>query len=202
MDTFVYRLNDSLYINLTNRCSNDCAFCIRSGAPGGGGDGRVGGADLWLSREPEADEVIAALNAMDFKKAREAVFCGYGEPSYRVNVIAAVGKYARKHKIPVRLNTNGQGNLINGRDITAELKGAVDTVSISLNYAAAEGYRACKSVYGDEGYFGMLEFARLCVKRKIKTVMSVVDVIPPAEIEKCRQIASDIGAVFRIRKFI
>ena len=114
MDTYVYELGKSLYINLTNRCSNACTFCVRNGHEG------YFGNKLWLQKEPAAEDVLGAI---DFsKKYEQVVFCGFGEPTERADVLVAVAKELKKRGYTVRVNTNGQGNLINGRDITAGVR--------------------------------------------------------------------------------
>ena len=194
MDTYVYEFGDKLYINLTNRCTNACVFCIRNGAEG------VGGSGLWLEKEPTAAEVIDGLKKLGFESYDEIVFCGFGEPVFKLGEILEIGKFLKNAGKRVRLNTNGHGNLIHGRDITGELSGAVDVISISLNASNAKDYQEiCKSRYGEAGFDAMLKFARLCVPKFKKTVLSVVDTIGAAEIEKCRKVCESTGAQFRVR---
>ena len=194
MDTYVYDYNGKLYINLTNRCSNDCAFCERRHNDG------LNGHNLWLKKEPTAREVVVALTAANFKNSPEVVFCGYGEPTYRLAELFEIGAFLKSNGIQTRLNTNGQGNLINGRDITDELSKVIDVISISLNNSTAEKYQAvCQSKFGIAAYGAMLEFTRLCVPKFKRTVMSVVDLIGMAEIRECRSICEGIGAEFRVR---
>ena len=196
-NTFVYKFADKLYINLTNKCSNACVFCVRNNASG------VGQNDLWLDKEPTAAQVIAALKQMRFKEYAEVVFCGFGEPTYKLDQIIEVGKFLKKNGKTVRLNTNGQGNLIHGRDITPQLSKAVDIVSISLNASTAKGYQEiCNSEYGEKAFDAMLEFTRLCVPKFKKTVLSVVDSIGEYEIERCRKVCETTGAEFRVREII
>ena len=103
----------------------------------------------------------------------------------------------------LRLNTNGHGNLIHGRDITTELSQAVDSVSISLNASTAKDYqKICHSEYGEKAFDAMLEFTKLCVPKFKKTVLSVVDTIGADEIERCRKVCKSTGAEFRIREII
>ena len=196
-NTFVYKFGDKLYINLTNRCTNACDFCIRNGTDG------IGEDNLWLEREPSAEEVISELKDLLYENYNEVVFCGYGEPTYRLQEIIAVGGFLRAAGKTVRLNTNGHANAIHGRDVTDKLKAAVDIVSISLNAATAQGYQAiCNSEYGEAAFDIMLEFARLCVPKFNRTVLSVVDTIGKDEIEKCRKVAEKTGAEFRVREII
>ena len=197
MDTCVYELENKLYINLTNRCTNACVFCVRNGNQG------VGRHNLWLEKEPSAAEVIDALKKARFEKYGEIVFCGFGEPTYKLDEIIEIGGFIKKNKKRARLNTNGHGNLIHGRDITAGLAKAIDTVSISLNAPTAAGYqKICNSEYGLTAFDAMLEFARLCVPKFKKTVLSVVDTIGKAEIERCRKVCAGVGAEFRVRAVI
>lgn len=198
MDTYVYKFGDNLYINLTNKCCNDCTFCLRNN-----GDG-VGGNYLWLSKEPTAAEVVAAIDAFPPAEYADVVFCGYGEPTYAVKTMCAVADYAHSIGKKTRLNTNGLGNRINGRDIVPELAGRLDTVSVSLNEATAEKYDAvCRPAFAD-AFEAIKAFARACVAAGIHTVLSVVDVIGRADVEACRQlVATEIpGATLRVRETV
>ena len=198
--TITYELGSSLYVNLTNRCSNACSFCVRQKH-----DGVNGKDNLWLDREPTIDEIKADFEKRDISKYDAVVFCGYGEPMIRWDDILEVAKWL-KGKNPltkIRINTNGQANLINKRDITPELKGVVDTVSISLNAENAEKYQSvCMSDFGEAAYDALLEFARLAKKYVPEVVLSVVDVMSDAEIEECQRIAQECGVSFRVRAFI
>ncbi len=194
-DTIIYRIGGAVYINLTNKCTNNCTFCLREAHDG------VDGYHLWLKKDPEAGEVIAALeNEAD---VNVSVFCGLGEPTMRLETLLEVAKYLKSRGSQVRINTNGQGSAYAGRDIAPELKGLVDTVSISLNASDAAKYDAiCKSIYGEEGFDHMIEFAKSCIREGIETVLSVVDVIGPEEIARCQKIADDLGARLRVRHYI
>lgn len=197
--TICYTVNDALYINLTNRCSNSCSFCIRNN-----GDGVYGSDSLWLEREPTVDEVLTAIDGYDLSRFKELVFCGYGEPTERAADLVRIAKTVKvRYGIRIRINTNGQGNLINGKDITGDLVGAVDVVSVSLNASTPEEYDAvCHSVYGLSAYNSIVEFAKLCVSRGITTVLSVVDTTVSRDaIKRCEDIARSVGAVLRIRAF-
>lgn len=194
-ETLIYRIDGAVYINLTNKCTNNCTFCLRETHDG------VAGYHLWLKKDPEAAEVIAALAKES--DVREAVFCGLGEPTMRLEALLEVAAYLKSRGSHVRLNTNGQGSEYAGRDIAPELKGLVDVVSISLNASDAAKYNAiCKSIYGEEGFEMMLSFAKSCIEQGIQTVLSVVDVIGDEEVKKCRQIAADVGARLRVRHYI
>ena len=125
--TILYKVHNNLYINLTNRCSSSCTFCLRQNR-----DSMEGSDSLWLEHEPSYEEVIDAFKNVNVDDYDEIVFCGFGEPTERFDVLVKVAKYIKEtYNKPVRLNTNGQGNLINKRNIESELEGIVDTISIS-----------------------------------------------------------------------
>lgn len=192
MNTYVYKLNDALYINLTNRCTNACDFCIRDGRKG------MGEYDLWLDKEPTAEEVLKEIG--DPTQYSEIVFCGFGEPMIKLNEIIEIAKEVKKRGGKVRINTNGHANVYHGENVVPKLKEIVDVISISMNAPTAEQYQEiCRSRYGLKAFDAMLDFARECVGVIPKVVLSVVDVLPPEDIEKCRKIAEDIGASFRVR---
>ena len=194
MDTYAYELDGKLYINLTNRCSNDCVFCVRNGKES------YFGNKLWLSKEPSTDEVLAALPQTGYD---EVVFCGFGEPTFREKEIVEIGRELKKRGYIVRLDTNGQGNLINGRDITRELAEAVDKVNVSLNECDAEKYfDICRPVFGEDAYSELISFAKKCRDRGLYVTFSVVDVIGAESIEKCKKIAAEAGIPLRVREFI
>ena len=108
MDTYVYQVGGKNYINLTNRCNNACDFCIRQNKVG------IPGFSLWLEKEPEAGEVIAQLDAAG---RGDVVFCGYGEPTLRLDVLKEVAAYVKSYGGKVRVNTNGLANREYGRDV-------------------------------------------------------------------------------------
>ncbi|MCH5185075.1 MAG: radical SAM protein [Oscillospiraceae bacterium] len=195
--TTVYPIGGSLYVNVTNRCTNNCDFCIRN-TPSG-----VGDVDLWLDREPSGEEIYNAIIGADPQKYGELVFCGYGEPFFRADeIIYTARKIKAEYDIPVRVNTNGHANRINGRDITQELTGIIDVLSISLNAENAEKYnKICKCAYGEEGFYEMLGFARKAKKYVPRVILSVVDIIGEEEIEKCRRVCEKAGCEFRVREY-
>ncbi|MBC8539254.1 radical SAM protein [Christensenellaceae bacterium NSJ-63] len=193
MDTYVYQVGGKNYINLTNRCNNACDFCIRQNKVG------IPGFSLWLEKEPEAEEVIAQLDAAG---RGDVVFCGYGEPTLRLDVLKEVAAYVKSYGGKVRVNTNGLANREYGRDVVPELENLVDVMSISLNEASAEKYDAvCHSIYGPAAFDEMLDFARRCAGTRMDTVLSVVDVISPEDIAVCREIAEKVGARLRVREY-
>ena len=197
-----YPIKSGLYVNLTNRCPCACEFCLRKNGPG------VQGSDsLWLEREPTREEAIAAVDAANPAQYAELVFCGYGEPTERLEDVLAIARHVRETApaMKIRINTNGLSDLIHGRPTAAELKGLVDTVSISLNTPDPDEYfRVCHPKFGPDSYAAMLKFARECVDVVPKVVMTVIDepVTSLANQERCRQIAASVGAVLRVRPFV
>lgn len=192
-----YKYQNNLYINLTNRCTNKCKFCIRF-TPSG-----VDNIDLWLEHEPEVSEVIKAIEDEDYKSYDEIIFCGYGEPTMRFDVLVGVSEYIKKNsKVKIRLNTNGHGNKVAGYDITPKMSGLIDTVSISLNADNAKKYnQICVCDYGEDGFYEMLDFAKRAKEFVPEVILSVVDVIDKEEIENCSKIAKDAGVTFRVREY-
>ncbi len=196
--TITYEVGSGLYVNTTNRCSNACEFCVRSTVESFYGD-------LWLKREPTVDEICESIFSRDLTRYTELVFCGYGEPTERIDDILEVARRVKeKTGLPIRINTNGQGSMIAGYDITPKLEGLIDVVSISLNTADAASYqKICRSRFGEAAYAGLLDFAKAARRYVPKVVLSVVDTtISPEEIERCRQIAADCGVALRVREFI
>jgi len=188
-----------LYINMTNRCTNKCKFCIRYTDCG------VDGVDLWLEHEPTEEEIKTALEAADFEKSPEIVFCGYGEPTMRWDIIPSLCRYikGKNPNIKIRINTNGHGNKIAGHDITPSFSGLVDTISISLNAKNAEKYNEiCVCDYGEDGFYELLDFAKKAQKHVENVVLSIVDVLPKEDIEECKKIAAENGIPLRIREMI
>ena len=193
----LYKVHDNLYVNLTNRCPYSCTFCLRQTMD------RIGESDrLWLEREPSAQEVIAEFDKFNMDDYNEVVFCGFGEPTEAFEVLKEVAAYVKKkYNKPIRINTNGVGNLINKRDIVPELKGIVDTVSISLNDPDKKKYaELVRSKFGEDSFDEMLSFAKECTKYVPNVVMTTVDTtISHEEEEQCRKICDEIGATYRIR---
>lgn len=188
-----YMLKDALYINMTNRCSNNCSFCIRNHSEGFG-------YNLWLQKEPSVEEIIEDIKG--HKGYAEVVFCGYGEPLIRLREVIEVAKYLKSRDVRVRINTNGQANLIWRRNVVPELCGLADAVSISLNASGREAYgRLCRPEYGEAAYDAVLEFAKACVGHIPEVRLTVVDVISAREIEACRGIADAVGAQFCVRHY-
>ena len=193
----LYKVHNNLYVNLTNKCPYACTFCLRQTMD------RIGESDrLWLEREPSVDEVKKEFDKFDMTQFGEVVFCGFGEPTERFDDLKEVAAFVKeKFNKKIRINTNGVGSLINGRDIAPEMEGLIDTVSISLNNPVKEEYLSLvRSKFGEQSFDAMLEFAKECTKYVPNVVMTTVDTtISKEEEAQCAKICEEIGATYRIR---
>jgi TatD DNase family protein len=191
---YTYMIGKTLYINVTNRCNANCVFCNRRKDP------VIAGYNLFMnpSEEPPAEVYISEMG--DPKNYNEVVFCGFGEPTIRWDVIKEVAEYVKQFGGRTRLNTNGHGNYINKRDITPEMKGLIDIVSVSLNSTDSVQYSKLMNV--DPSLFEeMIHFTILAQQNVEKVRMSVVSV-DEVEVENSRKFVEEvIGAEFRIRAF-
>ena len=186
-----YRLRDSLYVNLTLRCSADCVFCDRKG------DAVIKGHNLRIDHEPSADEVLAEIG--DARQYKEIVFCGYGEPTVRLDTMLEIARRVKEAGGRTRLDTNGHGSLINGRNIVPELAAVIDSISISLNSADPAQYGELMRVDESLYFPAMVEFARECTRRIGRVYMTIVD-MDGIDVEKARSLVEDdIGAIFKPR---
>ncbi len=194
-DTYTYCIGNNLYINLTNRCSNRCTFCVRDGKE------TYEGYPLWLKGgEPTVEQVISEIG--DPKRFGEIVFCGFGEPTYRLADMLEICGYVHEHGGETRVNTNGHGELIAGMDIAFLLKGKLDGVNISLNASSKEKYDALCRPQIEGAFEGLLAFARDCKKCGVNAWFSVVDCIGEEEIAACARLAKEIGLPLRVRPMI
>lgn len=198
-DTYAYVLDGNLYLNLTNKCSNGCDFCVRNERTS------YYGNYLWLRHgEPTVDKVIRAVNGMgDLKRFKEVVFCGFGEPTYKLAEMLELCDYFHGKGLKTRLNTNGQGSLIHKRDIAPDLVGKVDFVNISLNASCKEKYqKICRSQFGEAGFDGLTEFAKACKREGVACRFSIVDCIGEEEVEACKRLADSVKIPLYVRSYI
>ncbi len=196
-----YPIKRSLYVNLTNRCPCSCAFCLRNQASGVHGSG-----SLWLEREPAVEEAIASIASRDMTLFDELVFCGYGEPTERLDDLLEIARHVRKAYpgVKIRINTNGLSDLINSRPTAAEMKGLVDTVSVSLNTPDEKQYeKMCRPKFGRASWKAMLDFTASLKGIVPNVVMTIVGepVTSPEDTLKCRDLASSVGAALRVRPY-
>ncbi|MBE6637554.1 MAG: radical SAM protein [Ruminococcaceae bacterium] len=197
--TIAYPYERSLYVNITNRCPNRCEFCVRTQADG------YYANDLWLTREPSAEEILKDILDHEPQTYEAIVFCGYGEPTERLETMLTVCEQLKAlGPFVIRLNTNGQSDLIAGRHTAPDLSGRIDILSISLNAATAESYEAlCHSRFGLEAFPAILSFAKEAKKYVPQVIFSVVkDSIPDAEIDTCRIVAASCDIPLRVRDYI
>lgn len=200
---FAYYLGNTMYINVTNKCTNRCVFCIRSSTD------TVGGVNLVLEDEKfTSEDVLEGVKAAYSDKCDEFVFCGYGEPLIKLDIVKDVAGFIKKNypDTPIRINTNGHGNLIHRKNIVPELVGLIDKISISLNADSAELYAELANPVYDKttAYQAVKDFIHECSKSSIETTATVVSGFGnyKIDIEKCKQIAEGLGAKFRVREWL
>jgi TatD DNase family protein len=195
-DVIVYPIRNSLYINVTGACTNKCTFCTKYKSP------YVKGYNLSLRHDPSAEEIIGAMAERADSSFDEVVFCGLGEPFLRLDVIKEVARHLKASGRKVRINTNGQANLIHGRDVLPELEGLVDSLSVSLNSSTAENYfDLCRPRFGRETFDAVLDFIRES-KEYIPDVSVTALDFDHEEFEACRKLALEqLGVGFRERYY-
>lgn len=205
MYTLVYSINnekspETVYVNLTNSCTNSCIFCLRNQKDD------VCGANMWHDDEYTLDDIIAQFKSYN-PTPKEVVFCGYGEPFLRREMMKEFCKYLRKNypEIKIRVNTNGHANAIYKTNVAEEFKDLIDAVSVSLNASnAQEYYEICKPKI-QNAYDEVKKFIKACVNAGMDVSTSVVtgfDKIHNIDVDKCEEISKELGAKFRNREFI
>lgn len=204
----VYTLENKIYINLTNRCTNDCIFCLRNDKDD------VCGQTLWLDSEDfthedviaQYEKILSSAQNDGIEYAKEVVFCGYGEPLLKFDILKNVAKYI-KEKSPetkIRINTNGHANFVYKKNIVPDLVGLVDEISVSLNGATSGEYDELSQPKFENAYEEVKKFIKCCAESKIHTVTSVVDGYKGRrlDIPACAKIARELGADLRVREWI
>ena len=190
-----YKFDNNLYVNLTNKCASACTCCIKNKW-----DWNFHGHKLQLKSEPTAKEVIKRIK--DPKKYKEIVFCGYGEPLLRVDVLLEIAKYVKENGGKVRVNTSGLANLYHKKNIIPMLKNLVDSISISVNSVNSKDYlKLHRPIFGIASYSGVLAFAKACKKIIKDTTITFID-FPGSNHNKFKAIAKRIGVKFRIRPYL
>jgi TatD family-associated radical SAM protein len=188
-----YPLKDALYLNITNRCSNACLFCIRETKGGVG-------YNLWLEQEPTVAEIMTAIG--EPTNYQEIVFCGYGEPLMRPEVVIEVSRLLKTYPVKIRLNTNGLADLFLDHDILPKLKGLIDTVSISLNADNTKTYQELtRTQFREKAFPAMLAFIGRSKSAIPRVIVSVVR-YPGVNIEAASKIAQELRVEFRVREFL
>ncbi len=190
-----YAIRSSLYLNITNRCNLACTFC-----PKQSGSYEVKGHNLKLSHEPDVEEVFKAIG--EPKGFKEVVFCGYGEPTMRLEVVKAIATRLKQLGARIRLDTDGLANLSHNRDVLPELKGLIDEVSVSINAPDAASYvRLCPSKFGEKAFAAACEFIREA-KKYIPEVSATAVTCPEVDIAACKKLVEkELGVKFRPRPY-
>lgn len=199
--TITYEFDGALYVNFTNRCCNDCTFCLRNNH-----DNVNGKDNLWLDHEPTFEEITADFEKRDMTRYEWVVFCGYGEPLMRFDTCIKTAKWLKANypDLKIRVNTNGQASLVEGYDVTPKFEGIIDAISISLNAPTARQYdQLCRSAFGEAAFEALLDFAKRAKAFVTSVTLSVVDHdLTKEEISICKKLADDCGVSFRVRKYI
>ena len=196
----VYWLEDKLYLNITNKCSNKCTFCFKNFKRG------ITDFTLKLDSEPTFEQVTTELeSARRTRKWKEVVFCGFGEPTERLDLLMRIARYLKKTyggKTIVRLNTNGHGYVLNkGRDVVEELREAgVEKVSVSLNAADEEKYiEICRPAF-PEAFAAALDLIKRSRSRLDVEVTAVTS--QEVDLHKVEELTKDLGVRFRLRQCV
>lgn len=199
MMVILYEVHDNLYVNMTNRCPCACTFCLRQTR-----DEMEGSGSLWLEREPTVEEVKNEFSKFNIDKYGEIVFCGFGEPTERLDDVLEVCRFIKeKYNKKIRINTNGLADLIHGKNTAPMFEGLIDVVSISLNTPNKERYlELTRSKFGIESFDAMIKFAGNVKNHVDEVVLSTVSTTLSGEEEKeCAEICERIGVTYRIRPF-
>ena len=197
--TIFYKFEGQMYINITNGCPCDCVFCLRNNS-----DSVKDNDSLWLEHEPSFEEITAAFDSFDRTGVTDAIFCGYGEPTMRADMLVRTAEYIKQHSdLRIRLNTNGLVRLIHPNFDIERFRGLIDIVSISLNAPDAKRYHeVTRPHFGEKSFQAMLDFAADMKKMGVDTRFTVVDVITKDEIERCHALADSMGIPLRVREYI
>ncbi|MDI6785303.1 MAG: YchF/TatD family DNA exonuclease [bacterium] len=191
-DTYTYKIRNSLYVNLTNRCTNNCYFCIRNKTY------FIKGHYLKLEKEPTVENIISEIGEVENYK--EIVFCGLGEPFLRYNTLIKIAKYLKNRGAKIRINTNGQANLICSKNIAIELKGTVDALSISLNASTSDTYQKISQCSNHSAFEAIIGFVKECKKYIPEITLTFLE-LPTINIEECKKLAQNLRVEFKIRKY-
>lgn len=196
MSDIIYTFKDNVYFNITNRCTCKCIFCIRNEK-----DALGDATELWHDHNPSLEEIKAAIDAFDFSKYTEAVFCGYGEPTCAYDNLIATAKYMKEQypNILLRINTNGLGELFNKKPIAEEMARYIDAVSISLNAPNAARYQEVTQPCFEDAYKDMLAFAEKAKKAFQSVQFSVVSILTDEEIKESQKVADEMGIPLKVR---
>lgn len=192
MNTIAYTIRNNLYLNITDRCTLECTFC-----PKHNGSMRVHEYDLTLDHRPSTDEIISAIG--DPSRYEQVVFCGYGEPTLRLNVLLEVAKYVKSRGGSVRVNTDGLANLTNKRNVLPELAHCVDALSVSMNASNEDAYNKHCQPALPGSFQAMLDFLSLAPRYIPDVTATAIDGLEDVDIQACEALAKQCGVKFRRR---
>ena len=205
MYTLVYAIEsvenpETVYINLTNACTNSCVFCLREQKDD------VCGRKMWHDDNYTLNDIINQFKKYE-NSAKEVVFCGYGEPFLKKDMMKEFCIYLRKNhpQIKIRVNTNGHANAVYHSNIANEFKGLIDSASVSLNASTESEYNEICHPKINNAYNEVKNFIKACKDANIDVTTSVVtgfDKNHNIDIAKCEEISKNLGAKFRNREFI
>lgn len=199
MTDIIYQLEGGTYLNITNKCPCNCAFCIRSK-----GDAVGEAQRLWFDEEPSFEDIKKAIDSYSWDNVNEAIFCGYGEPTNAYDNLIKTAKYLKQIKpsIKLRLNTNGLADLINEKQTAKEICQSIDIISVSLNSPESNKFDSItRNIYQGKAFDAMIQFTKDCVFQGNEVHMTVVDVINKEDIEKSKELCESLGAKFILRSF-
>jgi TatD DNase family protein len=192
-DVLVYTIRDRLYVNLTDRCTAHCVFCRRETDP------TASGYNLRLEKEPPLGDYLEAIG--DPRRYAEIVFCGFGEPTLRLAELVELARILKSRGARLRLNTNGHGNLIHGRNIVPEISPYLDEISISIDAADAKTYlEVVRPDYGKVAFQAVIDFIKACIGAIPIVTLTAVD-IPAIDLDACQRLAQDLNVNFRVREY-
>lgn len=194
----VYHLENKVYLNITNRCTNQCYFCLRKFKSG------VAGFNLRLQSEPTLHEIKSELKSkLSHRRWDEIVFCGFGEPTIRIKTLLDASNWInRELKLPICLNTNGHALLLYPkRDIVKQLKeSGISKLSVSLNAPNSALYNeVCRPVF-ENAFEKVLEFIELSRDMGFKMQVTAVT-IPEISVSAVEELASRMAVRFKPRMY-
>lgn len=188
-----YAIGDSLYLNISNRCTLRCEFCPKTHD-----DFSLHEFDLRLNKQPSSEQILSSLPKLDDFK--EIVFCGFGESTLRLRQLKEIALFIKSKGLKTRLNTDGLANLVHKRNVLPELSQSIDALSISLNADTEEAYiRHCQPQL-EQSYQAVLTFIKQAPKHIENVRVTAISGLDGVSIENCQQIAFDAGATFLARK--